>query len=450
MTYYTTSNAGDKENGSSNNGKINYITDVSITPGRIPTGGSSKNITVKGSTEVNFSMEITRSSDGAYYNFETNLFSTPAIGANISRTSVSRLKNASIGSYTIVFPSNASGDVYTILIWPETHFNTELSFGPNKRRHAIKVTQLPSNVTVTIATEARIGKTAVTTLGTSVGISGASYSTPQSIRVDKKQVDFTSHADDHGVIITKPLKEGEKYRHIGGWDSSYLYWQTGNYVANGAGTDSTALILDSVDGLYVGMQVSHVDGTFHTALRTITAIDTDTKTLTLSGNETWSDEDVILFRAYGHNLIRSAIGIGLSPFWDGILELGEISTTLRTAITSGGQTTANIVSSLGFGVGVDVRGLKTALRSTIISNDTGVDAETTSTSISDVHGSTTVGILTVANAQFVNGDVGTVIYADGCSNILYLWGEILIDKYPDANQTISLDLNKFLTAGTNE
>ena len=443
MTYYTTSSAENKENGSSNGGKINYITDVSITPGRIPTGGSSKNIVVKGDADANFSMEVTRSSDGAYYNFSTNLFSTPTTSAN-------RLKNASIGSYTVVFPSNASGDTYTILIWPETHFNTELSFGINKRRHAIKVTQLPSDVTVTIATEARIGKTAVTTLGTSIGISGKSYSTPQSISVVKKQVTFTSHADDHGVIITKPTKEGRENRNVGLWDSSFLYWQTGNYVANGAGTDSTTLILDSVDGLYVGMQVSHVDGTFQTDLRTIMVINTTTKTLTLSGNETWSNDHVILFRAYGHNLIRSAIGIGLSPFWGERVELGELKTTLRTAITSGGQTTANIVSSLGFGVGADVRGLKTTLRSTIISNETGVDAETTATSISDVHGSTTVGILTIANAQFVNGDVGTVIYADGCSNILYLWGEILIDKYPDANQTISLDLNKFLTAGTNE
>ena len=53
---YTTSNISTTANRKSGNGNINYITDVSVKLGRIPTGGTSKQITVKGSSDANFSI----------------------------------------------------------------------------------------------------------------------------------------------------------------------------------------------------------------------------------------------------------------------------------------------------------------------------------------------------------------------------------------------------------
>mgnify|MGYP001348062965 CR=1 FL=1 len=98
---------------------------------------------------------------------------------------------------------------------------------------------------------------------------------------------------------------------IGKWNEKALYWQSGNYTANGAGSSSTSLTLTSVDDLFVGMQVAYVNSVFQTALRAITAINTSTKTVTLDGAETWSDTHVIIFRAYGTRLINSAIGAKL-------------------------------------------------------------------------------------------------------------------------------------------
>ena len=53
----------------------------------------------------------------------------------------------------------------------------------------------------------------------------------------------------------------------GEWDDSDIYWESGNYTANGAGTSATSLILTSVDGLYIGMQLSHVNSVFQTEER---------------------------------------------------------------------------------------------------------------------------------------------------------------------------------------
>ena len=191
------------------------------------------------------------------------------------------------------------------------------------------------------------------------------------------------------------------------------------------------------------MQVAHVDGTFQDALRKITAINTSTLTVTLDGAESWDTGEPIKFRAYGSDLIRSAISIGVTTL-DAAVRLAPISTTLRTAITSGGQDNADVVGTTGFWQAANTHGTKTTVKSVLIDNSEGA----TGMFINSVSGSTTAGVINVENGQFTDGTVGTIIHAVGCSNLVYLTGAILIDKYPIANQTISVDLSKFLRAGS--
>ena len=195
------------------------------------------------------------------------------------------------------------------------------------------------------------------------------------------------------------------------------------------------MILDSVDGLYIGMQVAYVNGVFQTALRAITAINTTTKTVTLDGNETWSNDHVILFRAYGIDLISSAININLT-LANPTVRLGQLSTTLRTVIESG-QATADVNGTKGIGAGA-------IARCRFINNST----STSASKISAVTGSTTAGVITITNAEFTAGGyVGDIIYIDNFSNLIFLTGDISITRYPTADQTIYIDTSKFLTAG---
>jgi len=408
--------------------KTNLITSVNVDASKMKTASTSRSIRVVGDSDAVFSLQVSRSSDSRFYDFSTNTFSA-------TYGSQSRLTNLSPGNTSIIFPAASGGDTYTVYVWPEPHFNTELNFGKNKFRYAQEIEQAGTNAVVTFTTDTSISTISATSMGSSSGSSTSSYSQSNAptVNIVDTQLTVPSNADDHGVYIVGANNDVGWVN--GTWNSNALYWQTGNYVANGAGTSSTALILDSVDGLYVGMQVAYVNGVFQTALRAITAINTETKTVTLDGNETWSNDHVILFRAYGIDLISSAININL-VLTNPTVRLGQLSTTLRTVITSG-QTTANVNGTTGIGAGA-------IARCKFIDNST----STSASKISAVSGSTTAGVITITNAEFTDGGfVGDIIYIDNFSNLIYLTGDISITKYPTANQIIYIDTSKFLTAG---
>ena len=408
--------------------KTNLITGVDINSSTMKAVSNVRYVKVNGDDDAIFSLQVSRSSNGQFYDFSTNAFSA-------TYGSQSRLTNLSPGSTSIVFPAASGGDTYTIYVWPEPHFNTELRYGTNKLRYTQQIEQLGTNAVVTFTTDTSISTISATSMGTSSGPSTNSYSQSNAptVNIVDTQLTVPSSASDFGVYIVGANDDVGWTR--GTWNSNALYWQTGNYVANGAGTDSTALILDSVDGLHVGMQVAYVDSVFQTALRAITAINTTTKTVTLDGNETWSNDHVILFRAYGVDLISSAININLT-LTNSTVRLGQLSTTLRTDIGTG-QATANVNGTTGIGAGA-------IARCKFIANET----STSVSKISAVSGSTTAGVITVTNSEFQSGGfVGDIIYIDNFSNLIFLTGIISIIKYPTADQTIYIDISKFIKAG---
>ena len=412
--------------------KTNLITSVNVDASKMKTASTSRSIRVVGDSDAVFSLQVSRSSDSRFYDFSTNTFST-------TYGSQSRLTNLSPGNTSIIFPAASGGDTYTVYVWPEPHFNTELNFGKNKLRYTREIEQLGTNAVVTFTTDTSISTISATSMGSSSGSSTSSYSqgNAPTVNIVDTQLTVPSSAEDFGVKISAGFVTSSEILNSGTWNSNALYWQTGNYVANGAGTDSTALILDSVDGLYVGMQVAYVNTVFQTALRAITAINTTTKTVTLDGNETWSNDHVILFRAYGIDLISSAININLT-LANPTVRLGQLSTTLRTVIESG-QATADVNGTTGIGAGA-------IARCKFIDNST----STSVSKISEVAGSTTAGVITITNAEFTAGGyVGDIIYIDNFSNLIFLTGDISITKYPTADQIIYIDISKFLTAGQN-
>ena len=421
------------------------IRKISTSRKQIPHKVTSASVQVDGDSDAVFSLKVTRSSDGRYYNFETNAFEA-------AQTSKSRLANLNPGSFDINFPVAAGGDTYTAHVFAEPHFDTKINFGVNELYYSTLITQTAIG-TITFATDTSISTVNSTAIGTSIGsvidkFSGISK--PTVVMSDLK-LDLPLATGNHGVFITSPTIAGEPKN--GTWDASALYWQTGNYVANGAGTDATALILDSVDGLYVGMQVSHVNGVFQTALRSITAINTTTKTLTLSGNETWSNDHVILFRAYGSNLIKKAVGIGLELTY-ATCRLGQESTTVHTAIPSGTGTAVRVKGSQGISKDATVRGKFVDNSSN--SNPCSISSISSISGTADSTINITQGVFAATTTATFNPPagvnvpirVGTVLYVDGSSADVYLSGTILISRYPATAQSIFVDISKIFTIGT--
>ena len=176
---------------------------------------------------------------------------------------------------------------------------------------------------------------------------------------------------------------------------------------------------------------------------TITAIDTDTLTVTLSAAQTWAITKDITFRAYGVSLIDKAIGIKLFTS-NAKVDLGQVSTTIRTELTSSivetGEINVTGTGGIGAGSGVRIKGLNKS-------------TEEDETTITEVDGGLTDGTIVLENATLeASADdpirVGTVVYVDGTSNEVFLTGNISVNKYPTDDQDIFLDISKFLTLGT--
>jgi len=406
-------------------GNVELINSIKLDSKKLDSSAGTFTFVVDGTIGALFDLQVQRSSDSRYYDFNTGAFEA-------NYTSASRSKKLKIGTHNVSVPAASSGDTYTIQIYTHPAYNTEIAFG-NKYFFTASKKQFKDSTITLIASG---GGTAIqdTTIGTATG--STIKQTKSTINFVDKQLSVQDAIVDLGFFITNT----EENSNIGTWGNDAMYWQTGNYTANGGGTNSTSLTLTSVDGLLVGMQVGTINSVHQSALRAITAIDTSTKTVTLDGNETWSDTHVILFRAYGPSLINEAIGIKLS-IDSTIVKINKITKTVRTAITTD-TTTINLKGTTGVGAGakVRIRGLDPAVDPNLVTISTIAPVDLTNGSIVITGGEILGSERTVR--------VGTKVHIDGCGNELFLTGNVNFTRFPSANQNIYIDANKILTAGT--
>lgn len=448
MSYGTTtssvSTSATRSAGKNNGAKTKFIESVNINSTPIKALGGSKSIEVIGDSEAVFGLQVVRASDGKFYNFVTATFETNDARSDSKKYQL-RDYNKKPGRTTVVFPAASGGDTYTVRVFAEPHFNTRFFARNNDIYASYDITQ-QANATISFLTSTLLNaagaaivssKAITTSTGSLIDVK-----TSQKISIIENQMTVPTVAANHGAFLVSPvLVPGTRQLSNGIWNDNALYWQSGNYVAVGAGTNATSLILLSVAGLHVGMSISSVDGADQPLLRSITNINKSTKTVTLSGVETWADEDVILFRAYGPDLIRKAIGISLE-LKNGTCRLGQTSTRVHSNITSGTPTALRVKGSQGVAKGATVRGK-------FVDNSSSADVCSIS-SISSISG-TADSTINITNGRFDadTSDIraNTILYIDGSSDKLFLSGDIIIKKYPAASQNIKIDLTKIFTIG---
>ena len=413
---------------------------------------TTRSISIDGDADAVFSLQVLRSSDGEFYDFSTGVFED-------DYTSQSRLTNLTPGSFDINFPAAASGDTYTVRVFAEPHFNTKFSFGKNKLYYSTDIKQ-NGNAVVSLKTDASISIISAETMGTSTGspidkFQGAKRPT---VIMKDKQLTVPAATGNYGVFITNPGVTSD----VGEWDANDLYWETtaaDHETTSGSDHDlhanSSALVLNKVDDLYIGMHVSAIQsGSVTATMPTITAINVDTLTVTLSAPQTWATAKDITFRAYGPDLIKKTTNIELG-LTNATCRLGQESTTVRTTIASGTGTVIGVNGTGGIGNGATIRCKF-------------LDKTTHSSACTVAHGGTTghvtEGTLNITRGLFcatttasfnppAGVDVpiraGTIIYIDGSSADIYLSGTLSISSYPITNQDIYIDLSKIFTIGVN-
>jgi hypothetical protein len=210
-------------------------------------------------------------------------------------------------------------------------------------------------------------------------------------------------------------------------------------------TPSNQVIVDDLTDLAVGMQLYYLTSTTKPSATTIIkSINTDTKTLTLSSNQALNDGLTMTFRAYGFSLINSVLDALLessnSSSWSA-KAANKVESQLRAAVSN---TNVTITTTYGIAGG------------SLINFD-GANAINTSTNnvnvvTPDPDGSDTDGLFTCDVTQaFIGKEKLKFFPADKTTSLCTqcdIYFSLTIKKYPSANKTIYLDLDKFITPGT--
>lgn len=403
------------------------INNISINLVELPQTGGVKTFSVTGEPGAKFIL-IVSNSTGDYYNFTTKLFSSGHGPEKMLKGTLAG--NSFEGS--IVFPS-AAGASYDILLVPDPTNGTEMKRGKpiNKRLKQLGDTTL----TLSLATE---GSSFYNTLPSDLVITNSPTAAPSSTAISWTIVNITSNVDD-GFGSGFDLDGTTFLNNI--TDSAWYFVTTG--TIDGAISASSSVVVDSVDGLFEGMSITSGLSGFSGLKPIVQKIDLITKTLFLDKACNGSDGATLTFNGYGLTNISKAIGASIVP---NIKPNNFVipTTTVRGAVNN--STTITVNGTYGIN-GQDH--YNTGSGFTEPTTFSGLNS--TPGIVQSVTASETAGSFVADIAQtFKGGEKLTFGHID--RNYVHvtsftLEGSILVNSQPSSNQTIYLDLDKFVTTG---
>tara|TARA_R110000824_G_scaffold7500_5_gene33459 strand:+ start:424 stop:1707 length:1284 start_codon:yes stop_codon:yes gene_type:complete len=422
------------------------IKSFSINKNTLPSSTTRVGYNITGEQGAVFSLQIKdNSSPNKFYNFVTDVFTTTFTSENTLSNVV--LSNSHSGF--IVIPAAASGDTYKFLLSADPHFNTQMDRGLSVNPFFThkEITQ-NKDVTVRFSTSSEQDNTNLVGIGAFVGSTSGSANAVSNTEVAFTETLIDSSTGAHGYKWTAPTSAilGNSLTDNLQPKDKDFYIEVATQT-DGAGTDSTTMIIDSVSNLVVGMSLVDIadssdeeqSGTLGVlTYPTITAIDADTKTLTLSAAPDWGDDKAVKFRAYGSDLITKSCG-GIFEF--NLTVYPESSHPDATRIKNWGRATVNGAISGVDSIAVDgARGLSAGAKI--------IGAKVNSTDganvITEVHSSGTP--ITVASAQTLADNTLLRIY--GSSDQGTIEGTIKIKKFPSASTDVYFDVDRAFTLST--
>ncbi len=372
--------------------------------------------TVNGELDARFSVQIFNASN-QFYSFKTRTFAAGFKSDNILNVKMS----SSTFSQNVIFPANGSGTTYTLLLLTSEDKDTELDFGYGKYSFSTNIIQnANAQLTFTVGTS---NSSTYTTFSQDITSSGAPNT---SFRVGKR-LDWTlSNTEDNtngfGLrLIRQPI------------DTDWYYETT--ETVDGAVSSGTEVKVDDLTDLATGMHITGVSSGSLSGTPTITAINTNTKTLTISSAQTFAGGITLTFQARGSSIIKKSINadIDFSSFNSNVISsvAAELSKTVRTTATG---TTIPLNGTFGISGGghvtVSGRGI----------------INTSANTVQTVDPDEVTGGVVMQVAQSVKA--GTKVYFTGSTLSIKIKNPIIIRSYPSSNKTIKLNLDNFITPGT--
>ena len=415
------------------------IKQVRIDQSNMTSSASSRTLLVQGEVDAEFIVNVVKrnsTSKESYYNFKTKSFTTDFISAN---NLIVKMAGSSFQT-PILFPADATGDVYSILVIAKQQ-TTQFANGTFvTTRNITQVGQtsvfleLDEGSEIDSAFQSKYTAHPPDTAVTSTGSTVKSGSTNVPIAWTLTN----ASSDTHGFGLMLPGRPTSNRFVV---PDTYWFSQQVQ-ILNGSVTSSTTLVLDSVTNLVVGMALSALGSGAVSGSPVITAISGNTVTVSVA--QSISDGVSIYFRAYGPTLISKVFGLSIN-FSNIVAKGTQLTKTVRTDTTfpeSDGAVTINLNGTYG------VSGNSLVRVTGFNINENGNNNLITQVSASSTAGSVNVTFAGSADdvvAKIVT--VGTKLYINGSHQEIKIEGVVTIDKYPTTNLKLKLDLTKFITHG---
>ena len=385
----------------------NFIIDDS----QMPAAATTRKFTVVGERNAEFILYVLQDDTLKYYNFIDNAFE---LGHNSKNNNLKVVLKGGNYNSQITFPSGAG--TYTIkLIVSE---GTEIQ-GTSKTVISTNIDKLASDATVTFkASTTNTSNYATFPTTTSSGAPSAS----STFNFDWDIVNAST--DSHGFGLRIPTTTTIL--------DNFWYFTVTDTV-DGAISSGTQVVVDDTTDISVGMVITGVSGGSLSGKPSILSIDTATKTLIMSSAQTFADGITLTFKAIGSAAIKKATGLEVE-----FVQFPTVTPTLLTKTLRAGSsgTTLNLNGTYGIAGGnhVSITGL-------------GIN-NATANRVTSVSASSSAGSIVAQASQ--SSDlltVGGLLRFEGCAQTINVTGLIRITKYPTANRTIYLDIDKFITVG---
>tara|TARA_R100000995_G_scaffold47624_1_gene22639 strand:+ start:62 stop:1291 length:1230 start_codon:yes stop_codon:yes gene_type:complete len=388
---------------------------------------TTRQFSVKADVGSEFTI-IAVNNSGAYYNWKTKTFSTGHTPEkNLSKKLTSNFYNDSI-----VFPATTGATYNVILMTPpngDTFVGETITTGGRNVINRSIAQQGDSQVIFRAATA-----------------SGDNYGDPTdpTAAEDPPAVDVTRTGSPVNSITTKVSNnwsfhnkkssgEGFGLRQTRDPLDTDWYFQTTNTV-NGTISSAKSVVLDGVTDIVAGMVVTGVSGSDSlSGTPRISNVNTETKTVTFTSNQSFTDGATLTFRAKGWDVIKSATGLDVIGYGSSAKPIA-LSKTVRSGASSVDIALTDTYGiSGGSHVTVTGSGINTSGTNNINTVTQDFDGGGGSGSIQMDLSSTVV--------------TGQTLSFTGSSTQINMFWTLTIVQYPDENRIINLDLDAFITPG---
>ena len=196
------------------------------------------------------------------------------------------------------------------------------------------------------------------------------------------------------------------------------------------------VILDDLADISVGMVISAVSGTnsYLNGTPTVTAIDINANTITLSSLQAFVDDVTLTFEARGSAAIKKGIGADVDfSSWKANFTSAVANELPKTVRTTASGTTVNLNGTYGISGGSFVT---VAGRGFV---------NTSANTVQTVSASSSAGSMVMQVAQTVNS--GTKLTFSGSTQSIDVDNTLIVKTTPPADRTIHLNLDNFITPG---